>query len=196
MSLQDGIRAVQQAFGGPTPPRFPMYVRQAKQFLKNAIEGFDERKYGFASVVDLLRAAGKEGVLRIERDRQGAVRVFPGPNLAPRVVLPQADVEDELVEDDIGNRADASMQAVEVDVDQVETVNEPPILEAETVASPSLDADETGVHAEVEASPEPHEGAASHRTGTRRRKATSARTSARSKTTARSSRARKTARSA
>ena len=61
-----------------------MYVRQAKQFLRTAIEGFDERKYGFASVVDLLRAAGKEGVLRIERDRQGAVRVFPGANLARR----------------------------------------------------------------------------------------------------------------
>ena len=59
-----------------------MYVRQAKQYLRNAIEGFDERNYGFASVVDLLRAAGKEGVLRVERDRQGAVRVFAGPKLA------------------------------------------------------------------------------------------------------------------
>jgi uncharacterized protein (TIGR00288 family) len=96
MSLQDGIRAVQQAFSqAATPPRWPMYVRQAKQFLRNAIEGFDERKYGFASVVDLLRAAGKEGVLRIERDRQGAVRVFPGGNLAlrPAQPLPQPDVE-------------------------------------------------------------------------------------------------------
>ena len=83
--MQDGIRAVQQAIHeAATPPRFPMYVRQAKQFLRTAIEGFDERKYGFASVVDLLRAAGKEGVLRIERDRQGAVRVFPGPNLVAR----------------------------------------------------------------------------------------------------------------
>jgi hypothetical protein len=61
-----------------------MYVRQARQFLRNSIAGFDERKYGFASVVDLLRAAGKEGVLRIERDRQGAVRVFPGANFVKR----------------------------------------------------------------------------------------------------------------
>ena len=83
MTMQDGIRAVQQAFGNAVPPpRWPMYVRQAKQFLRNAIEGFDERHYGFASVVDLLRAAGKEGVLRVERDRQGAVRVFAGPKLA------------------------------------------------------------------------------------------------------------------
>jgi uncharacterized protein (TIGR00288 family) len=88
MTMQDGIRAVQQAIAGAqTPPRWPMYVRQAKQFLRQSIEGFDERKYGFASVVDLLRAAGKEGVLRIERDRQGAIRVFPGGNLTakPRV---------------------------------------------------------------------------------------------------------------
>ena len=85
MTMQDGIKAVQRAFSeAATPPRFPMYVRQAKAFLRSAIEGFDERKYGFASVVDLLRAAGKEGVLRIDRDRQGAVRVFPGANLGGR----------------------------------------------------------------------------------------------------------------
>src|SRR5688500_7338138 len=70
MSLQDGIRAVQHAFTVAPPARWPLYVRQAKQHLRTAIDGFDERQYGFASVVDLLRAAGKEGVLRIERDRQ------------------------------------------------------------------------------------------------------------------------------
>jgi uncharacterized protein (TIGR00288 family) len=91
-TLQDGIHAVQRAFSGPTPPRWPMYVRQAKQYLRSAIEGFDEKNYGFASVVDLLRAAGKEGVLRIERDRQGAVRIFAGPKLTAPSVQP-VDVE-------------------------------------------------------------------------------------------------------
>src|SRR6185369_8919801 len=90
MTMQDGIRAVQQSIvNAPTPPRWPMYVRQAKQFLRQSIEGFDERKYGFSSVVDLLRAAGREGVLRIERDRQGAIRVFPGPNLTTRSAAPR-----------------------------------------------------------------------------------------------------------
>ena len=84
MSMQDGIRAVQHAFAHAHNVRWPMYVRQARQFLRTAIEGFDERRYGFASVVDLLRAAGKENILRIERDRQGAVRVFPGLNLLSR----------------------------------------------------------------------------------------------------------------
>jgi len=86
-TMQEGIQAIRQALtGAATPPRWPMYARQARQFLRGAIEGFDERRYGFASVTDLLRAAGKEGVLRVERDRQGAVRVFPGANLA----LPEA----------------------------------------------------------------------------------------------------------
>jgi uncharacterized protein (TIGR00288 family) len=91
LSNQEGIKAVRQALVTATPPpRWPMYARQARQFLRGAIEGFDERAYGFASVTDLLRAAGKEGVLRVERDRQGAVRVFPGANLA----LPPAPEED------------------------------------------------------------------------------------------------------
>jgi hypothetical protein len=37
---------------------------------------FDERAYGFGNLVDLLRAAHREGVVRVERDRQGVIRVF------------------------------------------------------------------------------------------------------------------------
>ena len=92
MTMQDGIRAVLNAFGGAeTPPRWPMYVRQAKQFLRSAIDGFDEKHYGFASVADLLRAAGKEGVLRVERDRQGAVRVFAGSRLTALATAESAE---------------------------------------------------------------------------------------------------------
>jgi uncharacterized protein (TIGR00288 family) len=132
MTLQDGIRAVQTAFTQSTqPPRFPMYVRQAKQYLRNAVPGFDERKYGVASVVDLLRAAGKEGVLRIERDRQGAVRVFPGPKLTPPIIgLP---VDEPEVDD--GEGAVSAADTVAVDAEPVgETVSEPPIVDAEAVA--------------------------------------------------------------
>jgi uncharacterized protein (TIGR00288 family) len=158
MTMQDGIRAVQRAIHqAATPPRWPMYVRQAKQFLRNSIEGFDERKYGFASVVDLLRAAGKEGVLRIERDRQGAVRVFPGPNLATRPVPPEYE---EPVELDETIDVEVSQQSV-VDAPVVDDVGEdgvveqvvgaPPIVEAETVQD---GAEETAVEeAEVEHKP-------------------------------------------
>jgi uncharacterized protein (TIGR00288 family) len=129
MTMQDGIRAVQRAINeSQPPPRFPMYVRQAKQFLRNAIEGFDERKYGFASVVDLLRAAGKEGVLRIERDRQGAVRVFPGPNLAHR----PAPRFQEPVELDENIDVEVPQQSVH-DAPVVAEVETTPIVEAEPI---------------------------------------------------------------
>jgi hypothetical protein len=135
MSMQDGIRALQQAFTqSPTPPRWPMYVRQAKQFLRNAIDGFDERRYGFASVVDLLRAAGKEGVLRVERDRQGAVRVFPGANLAPRVAPP---VEEPSIDYDDQPDEDVPAEPVEVAETMVaEPVADTPIVDADVEVEP------------------------------------------------------------
>ena len=55
-----------------------MYIRQAKQFMRNVDPTFDERKFGFASLVDLLRACGRDGLFRMERDRQGVIRLFPG----------------------------------------------------------------------------------------------------------------------
>jgi hypothetical protein len=110
-------------------------VRQAKQFLRSAIEGFDERKYGFASVVDLLRAAGKEGVLRIERDRQGAVRVFPGSNLTPRATTPTSAEQEVDIDENVDMAVPAANIAEPVDVD----VESEPVadLETEPAAPPS-----------------------------------------------------------
>ena len=76
----DGVREIRRIFqSAATPPRWPMYIRQAKQFMRNVDASFDERKFGFGSLVDLLRAAQREGLFRLERDRQGSVRLFPGP---------------------------------------------------------------------------------------------------------------------
>ena len=58
--------------------RWPMYVRNVKQTLRAADGGFDERRYGFGGILDLLRACQREGIFRLERDRQGVLRVFPG----------------------------------------------------------------------------------------------------------------------
>jgi len=75
----DGIREVRRLFqAAQNPPRWPMYIRQAKQFLRNVDGSFDERRFGFASLVDLLRACQRDGLFRIERDRQGVMRLFPG----------------------------------------------------------------------------------------------------------------------
>jgi uncharacterized protein (TIGR00288 family) len=147
MTMQDGIRAVHQAIvNAATPPRWPMYVRQAKQFLRTSIEGFDERKYGFQSVVDLLRLAGKEGVLRIERDRQGAIRVFPGPNLAekPRAVEGPIDLDEtvdvEVPAEAIVSQADAEVieQAADAPVETLE-VEAPAVADAEVIGETDED---------------------------------------------------------
>jgi uncharacterized protein (TIGR00288 family) len=128
MTLQDGIRAVQKAFTESSPPpRWPLYVRQAKQFLRASIDGFDEKNYGLVSVVDLLRAAGKDGVLRVERDRHGAIRVFPGPKLTrPVAVAVPEPVADVAVEAEVAEPIDMPPVVTE-------SVAEPPIVEAQTV---------------------------------------------------------------
>ncbi len=62
-----------------TNPR-PLYLRNLKQMLRAEQPGFDEQVYGFASLVDLLRAGQNLNLLRLQRDRKGALRVFiPGP---------------------------------------------------------------------------------------------------------------------
>jgi hypothetical protein len=124
----EGIRAVQQAFSSGVP-RWPMYIRQAKQFLKSAIENFDERRYGFASVVDLLRAAAKTGVVRIERDRQGGMRVFPGANLKPASAGPApAQVIEETAGLDESELASGTAEVMAGEVTDITT--ESPIVDA------------------------------------------------------------------
>jgi len=57
---------------------WPMYLRSFKQFLRSIQPPFDERQYGFSSIYDLVRQAQREGLLRVERNRQGILRIFPG----------------------------------------------------------------------------------------------------------------------
>jgi hypothetical protein len=55
-----------------------MYVRQFKQFVRGVDPGFDERKWGFSTIMEFLRITQREGLFRLERDRRGQIRVFPG----------------------------------------------------------------------------------------------------------------------
>jgi uncharacterized LabA/DUF88 family protein len=74
-ALAEGVALVRAVLADPaTPPRWPMYVRQMRQFLRAARPDFDERRYG--SLADLLRACQKDGLLGLERDRQGGLRAF------------------------------------------------------------------------------------------------------------------------
>jgi uncharacterized LabA/DUF88 family protein len=88
---QQAIARAQEIFQRASqPPRWPMYVRQVKQYLRAADEGFDERKYGYSTIVEFLRASQREGLFRLERDRQGVLRVFAGPALQRVSVQPAA----------------------------------------------------------------------------------------------------------
>jgi uncharacterized LabA/DUF88 family protein len=112
----EGVRLAGQILRNATNARWPMYVRNVKQLFRayrgggnvaaggdgttegsGGPGGFDERQYGFGGVMDLLRACQKEGLLRVERDRRGGLRVFPGQALqsseAPRVEMPREAVE-------------------------------------------------------------------------------------------------------
>jgi hypothetical protein len=213
MSMQDGIKTVQRAFTqSATPPRWPMYVRQAKQFLRTVVEDFDERKYGFASLVDLLRAAGREGVVRIERDRQGAVRVFPGQQMDARgmsspviVGLPIDDPEDENAEVDAAVEAAGATDVTGAEMPGVvEIVEEAAILEAQPIevesgaegatvagatADPDVQSEDEDEHLEDEV--DGNRDGPPVRTAARKRRAPTARAA---KTTARAPKARAAAR--
>lgn len=86
-SLGDGVALVRRVMAeAVTPPRWPMYPRQFKQFLRAADPAFDERKYG--SIAELMRACQKDGLLKLERDRQGGLRVFAASGAAARASVP------------------------------------------------------------------------------------------------------------
>jgi hypothetical protein len=127
-----------------TPPRWPMYPRQFKQFLKNAQPDFDERRYG--SIADLMRACQKDGILRLERDRQGGLRVFAS-NDKSRASVPHGwsasafarDEHDELRRDENGAEAG--------------TVDAIPEVIAEPVPAPVVDAQITEVVEEAPPKP-------------------------------------------
>ncbi len=89
-SAADGIRLVGRILANATQARWPMYLRNVKQILRAGDAGFDERRYGFGGLMDLLRACQREGVVRLERDRRGGLHVFQGPALQRAPALPAA----------------------------------------------------------------------------------------------------------
>jgi uncharacterized LabA/DUF88 family protein len=100
-SAEAGVARARQILAAATSARWPMYLRNVKQILRQADGGFDERRYGFGGLMDLLKALQRDGLVRIERDRRGGLRVFQGQALqaAARsqvyVGLPK-DVEEEI----------------------------------------------------------------------------------------------------
>ncbi len=128
-----------------------MYVRQVKQFLRGVDPTFDERKYGFASLNDLLRACQREGLFRMERDRQGVMRFFQGNVMKPVEGEPIDAAEPETV-----GVAANEPEASPVDARDPEIVDGDVLREVET--SPIIDVEERATEQEPEPDPDAPRG--------------------------------------
>ncbi|HEX4567802.1 MAG TPA: NYN domain-containing protein, partial [Vicinamibacterales bacterium] len=126
------------------PPRWPMYVRQVKQYLRGVDPTFDERKFGFSSLNDLLRACQREGLFRVERDRQGVIRFFQGnvmkaDEAAVASGINRADIEaaERLAQAAEAELAEAEARQDVVDGDVVREVEPQPIVDVDAPAEES-----------------------------------------------------------
>jgi hypothetical protein len=117
-----GVQRAGQILAAATTARWPMYLRNVKQILRQAEGGFDERRYGFGGLMDLLKACQREGFVRIERDRRGGLRVFQGAALQKTVAMPSAPreiMDVEPIESPPGESIDTSEPA---DIEQMEPI--------------------------------------------------------------------------
>jgi uncharacterized LabA/DUF88 family protein len=121
-------QAIEQA---AQPPRWPMYIRQFKHFLRANDKNLDEQGGGQGALLDWIRACQREGILRLERDRRGQMRVFPGPALQQRsnaaepiITLPDAEIEQHS-SDEAGGNGNGHGR-VDVDVDVMSSIPEEP----------------------------------------------------------------------
>jgi uncharacterized LabA/DUF88 family protein len=89
----EAIRVLQELLReSQSKAHWPMYLRSFKQFLRSLQPPFDERQFGLSSTYDLVRQAQRDGLLRVERNRQGILRIFPVER------IPQAVQEQQLEE--------------------------------------------------------------------------------------------------
>jgi uncharacterized LabA/DUF88 family protein len=85
----EAITVMEELFrNSKVKPHWPMYLRTFKQFLRSLQPPFEERQHGFSSTYELARQAHRDGLLRVERNRQGILRIFPGERF-PRAVQDQ-----------------------------------------------------------------------------------------------------------
>ena len=109
-SIVDGIRLLQRVLATPgTIARWPMYVRNVKQAMRAADPGFDERKHG--NLVEILRSVQRDGLVRLDRDRQGVLRVFQGPQLRVPVAPPHETADDAAQTEEQGSVETAVLRA-------------------------------------------------------------------------------------
>ena len=120
-SPADGLQEFRRLLGAATVRRWPMYLRNVKQLLRQATPSFDERAYGYATLVDLLRAAQRDGIVRLDRDRQGVVRVFQGQQSPVSVTAAPAEAPFEF---DAAAVSDAPTAHTELDEPRETTISD------------------------------------------------------------------------
>jgi len=127
--MEEGVRAMQEVFQNPqVAPHWPMYLRNVKQFIKNASPTFDERKYGFNSFLEAVRSAQRIGLFRLERNRQGILRVYPGNQM----LQPQRATAPSVTEDENAQPMQEPM-TVQEQAPVAEVVEAMPVMEGEVI---------------------------------------------------------------
>jgi hypothetical protein len=143
--MADAVAEVRRLFqAAQQPPRWPMYVRQVKQYLRGVDPTFDERKFGVHSLNDLLRACQRDGLFRVERDRQGVIRFFQGnvmkaDEAAAASGINRADIEaaERLAQQAERELAEAEARQDVVDGDVVREVEPQPIVDVDAAPEES-----------------------------------------------------------
>jgi uncharacterized LabA/DUF88 family protein len=142
--IDEAVHCLQEVFQtARVVPHWPMYLRNVKQYVKNAAPTFDERRYGFATFLEAVRAGQRAGLFRLERNRQGILRVFPGNQFPRRDAAP-------------------SVPRVEAEPEVVEVEQETPIVEAAAVVEEQISVAEEVVEAAPVIEAEPAEVAEAH----------------------------------
>ncbi len=113
-------------------PHWPMYLRTFKQFLRSIQPQFDERQYGLASTYDLVRQLSRDGLLRVERNRQGILRIFPAER------FPRATQEMPSDEQISAESIEESIPVETVGSEYAAPVHEPQISSPESEPEPVL----------------------------------------------------------
>ncbi len=73
-----GLEKLRSALGRAVKgPSRPLYMRHVLKALRTEEKDFKEQSYGFRNLLDLLHFGERQGVLRLERDRRGVLKIFP-----------------------------------------------------------------------------------------------------------------------
>lgn len=139
-------------------PHWPMYLRTFKQLLRTLQPPFDERQFGLSSTYDLVRQAHRDGLLHVERNRQGILRIFPGERFPKAIQETASDdapltptVENEYIAPEIpepsigtlSQEPDAAPIIEEASTPLLEVIAEILDIVPESIAAPEAQPEET-----------------------------------------------------